>query len=224
MLFDIRDYATNEPPEIEALRQFPASDGGMALKNYLAALQDMLDEATLTKIGNLTAIQAQAKRQVYAVGAEGEDGVARTERTLQHGIAGFIHATGDGYDFIETNRKLGWKPIPAWGRDGWDMGRWPALIVMTNDDFTHPRMLVYIEGDVDVTEFDSATDRDAALNEVAERFWRAGESDGPKDIAAFRNGQLPDRYRGRPLTHPITGVATPAPTLTENPEIRPNLR
>lgn len=36
---------------------------------------------------------------------------------------------GDGYDWMSELQK--WAAIPGWGRDGWDMGSWPYVIILT---------------------------------------------------------------------------------------------
>ena len=36
----------------------------------------------------------------------------------------------DGYDWMAKVRRP-WAPVPSWGRDGWDMGDWPLVIVLT---------------------------------------------------------------------------------------------
>jgi hypothetical protein len=38
---------------------------------------------------------------------------------------------GDGYDWMDRVHRSRWAPIPSWGRDGWDLGDWPLVIVAT---------------------------------------------------------------------------------------------
>jgi hypothetical protein len=35
----------------------------------------------------------------------------------------------DGYDRIEAARPHRWHAIPSWGRDGWDLGKWPLVVI-----------------------------------------------------------------------------------------------
>ena len=39
---------------------------------------------------------------------------------------------GDGYDWQEeVQERTKWAVIPSWGRDGWDMGSWPYVQILT---------------------------------------------------------------------------------------------
>ena len=42
---------------------------------------------------------------------------------------GLLMLGGDGYDDMELAEKIGWHPISAWGKDGWNLGSWPLVIV-----------------------------------------------------------------------------------------------
>jgi hypothetical protein len=35
----------------------------------------------------------------------------------------------DGYDRIERAVAHGWRAVPGWGRDGWDLGSWPLVVI-----------------------------------------------------------------------------------------------
>lgn len=35
----------------------------------------------------------------------------------------------DGYSDMEAEEKRGWSAIPGWGRDGWDLGNWPYVVI-----------------------------------------------------------------------------------------------
>ena len=59
--------------------------------------------------------------------------------------AGIVESHGNGYDFLTANERAGWHAIPDWGRNGWDLGRWPTSIVMASDEHHRPRALVYLE-------------------------------------------------------------------------------
>lgn len=138
--------------------------------------------------------------------------------------APFISVDGDGYEFMNTNAALGWRRIADWGVDGYDLGRWPLVVVMVSDEYDKPNMLVYIEGDVDVREFPNVAERTEHLNAVAESFWRSGVADGPNDIAAYPAGALPANYRGpsQPTMHAaVTSapqVAVPVLTQAHGPQ------
>lgn len=38
---------------------------------------------------------------------------------------------GDGYDWMDLAQRTPWVVIPSWGRDGWDLGSWPYVQVLT---------------------------------------------------------------------------------------------
>ena len=136
--------------------------------------------------------------------------------------AGIVEAHGNGYDFLAANERAGWHAIPEWARNGWDLGRWPTVIVMASDEHARPRALVYLEGDVEAREFDTVDERTQFLDNIAEELWRTGEADGPRDVAAYPAGQLPAAYRGpapRAQGSPATGTvglsATSVPSMRE---------
>jgi len=138
--------------------------------------------------------------------------------------SGVVPTHGDGYEFIAVNERAGWRAVPDWGADGWDLGRWPTTVVMCSDDYDKPRALLYIEGDTEEWEFDSVEQRNRYVDSVTEELWRAGEADGPRDIAAYPVGQLPVAYRGPAPDQQSTasasefrlnaGAATPMPSVT----------
>lgn len=108
-------------------------------------------------------------------------------------------AGGDGYAFMLANVRAGWETVPDWGQPGWNMGRWPAIIIMVYNQSEKPRALVYVEGDVRETEFVNDGQRTIYLNRVAEHYWRTGQSTGPVDIASYPEGKLPPSYGGYSL-------------------------
>jgi hypothetical protein len=88
-----------------------------------------------------------------------------------------------GYDWLEQ-LPSGWYPEPSWGRDGWDLGAWPLIAVALFEDEEHGRYAVatYVEGDVAVNRYQSRGALYVAVNEIAEFYWRLGQSRGPSDL------------------------------------------
>lgn len=39
----------------------------------------------------------------------------------------------DGYSDLEAEERRGWTAMANWGRDGWDLGTWPYVILYTRD-------------------------------------------------------------------------------------------
>ena len=93
------------------------------------------------------------------------------------------HMASSGFDWIDR-LSHGWHVEPVWGRDGWDLGSWPLVAVGLFVDEVHGRYAVatYVEGDVDVRRYGSLGALHVAVNEIAEYYWRSGESRGPDDL------------------------------------------
>jgi hypothetical protein len=94
---------------------------------------------------------------------------------------------GDGYDFQEKH-PYGRFAVPGWGRDGWDAASWPLTQVgrWRNSDEGLWLCFSYVEGDVDVWEFDNPLDRDAKLDGLVMWGWMHGHHDIPKDSETYR--------------------------------------
>jgi len=121
-----------------------------------------------------------------------------------------VYPAENGYEFISNNELAGWQPVADWGRDGWDLGHWPTHIVMVSNETAHPRALVYREGNVEVREFESESERTAFLDHTAEWNWRHGVGRGPGDVGAYSVGSLPQTYYGAPSTGALGPGVTPA--------------
>jgi hypothetical protein len=85
---------------------------------------------------------------------------------------GHLGLLGDGYDQMEFLAKFRWHSIPAWGRDGWDLGEWPYVIVYirNNKDGVH-QMKVVTEGDEDQYNFPDEATRTEAIDAWALWWW-----------------------------------------------------
>ncbi|WP_460467426.1 hypothetical protein [Calidifontibacter terrae] len=73
---------------------------------------------------------------------------------------------GDGYDWMDALD--GWQVVPLWGRDGYDLGRWPLLILAVATvglaDSPVYGVATYIEGDVTVQAFNRPADTNDAIS------------------------------------------------------------
>jgi hypothetical protein len=89
----------------------------------------------------------------------------------------------DGYEWIER-LPAGWEAVPSWGRDGWDLGAWPIAIVATyeNSDTGQYAFGIYTEGDVSVTQVETHGNLYAAVDGLAEWYWRNEYALGPTDL------------------------------------------
>jgi hypothetical protein len=117
-------------------------------------------------------------------------GVSKIER--------LSHLDGGGHDFIERFAAGGWRPIPAWGMNGWDLGEWPLVVVLHRERpcVGHAgkfSLAYYIEGDVVIEHFASREERDAATDELAAFHWR---HQGVEWVSDYPEGPLPEHLRG----------------------------
>jgi hypothetical protein len=73
----------------------------------------------------------------------------------------------DGYDDMAAEEGRGWHANAGWGRDGWNLGDWPYVVIYTREfaDDQHPfGVMQIVEGDRTVYAFASKADQDAALD------------------------------------------------------------
>jgi hypothetical protein len=77
-----------------------------------------------------------------------------------------------GYDWMDQLSD-GWYAVSSWGRDGWDCGNWPYIIMAHYDNETQRLfgMVVYTEGDLDIKEFSTRQERHRATDEWCIWYW-----------------------------------------------------
>lgn len=94
----------------------------------------------------------------------------------------------DGYSDMEAEERRGWRVVALWGRDGWNMGHWPYVMIYTRDrPDGQAELLSIVEGDRSEYLFDEPGDREAALDYIF--LWHAaGESWAP--ISAEQREEL----------------------------------
>jgi hypothetical protein len=81
-----------------------------------------------------------------------------------------------GYDIMEPARAKGWQPIAGWGRDGWDLGSWPYVVIYHRRTADAWQIAYYVEGDLTVYSYPERDQRIAAIDCLAFWHWRqAGE-------------------------------------------------
>lgn len=107
----------------------------------------------------------------------------------------------DGYDRIEAARRFRWTAIPAWGRDGWDLGSWPLVVVFHRQSPGRFELAENVEGDVTVYCYMTRELRDEATDQLAFWHWRHDCEDwvqgiGSLDQAPHLRGAYSSR-RGR---------------------------
>lgn len=105
------------------------------------------------------------------------------------------HTDGDGYAWMKRLPR-GWVPVASWGRDGWDLGSWPYAVVVEYRNAEQGVYAVgtYVEGDITVQRFETASEQYEAIDVLAEFYWRANPSRGPQDLPEGE-GLLPHHRR-----------------------------
>ena len=107
----------------------------------------------------------------------------------------------DGYEDMEAEQDRGWHSCASWGRDGWDLGNWPYVVIyrrkLAGGKFG---VMQIVEGDRTVYHFGSEADRDAAIDYLF--LWYAAEEDWAplsyEDRARLDAGELTvdEKFRG----------------------------
>ena len=102
--------------------------------------------------------------------------------------------SGDGYEDMEAEEGRGWHALSGWGRDGWDIGTWPYVVIYTRTiSATRYEVMQIVEGDRDVYAFDSEADQHAAIDYLF--LWYAAD----KHWAPITCDQRPMLDTGYPL-------------------------
>ena len=133
-----------------------------------------------------------------------------TRRPIMTAIELAAHHTGahgrdytvscDGEDDMEQAAKEGWKIIASWGRDGWNLGDWPYVVISARVTDGQFEMQQVVEGDHDQYRFGSYADLEAAIDYLF-LWYAAGQHWAPlgyEDRAALDAGKLAvdEKYRG----------------------------
>jgi hypothetical protein len=101
---------------------------------------------------------------------------------------------GDGFDSMDAARARRWEAIPVWGRDGWDLGDWPLVVIYTRHDAGGWYLAENVEGDVTVRSFPDEAQRTAAIDALAFDWWKYAESPHVAGYATVAD--LPGELRG----------------------------
>lgn len=113
-----------------------------------------------------------------------------SHRNFSHGRDWTV--SGDGYDDMEQAGKRRWHAEANWGRDGWNLGSWPYVAIYLRDTGDAYELQQIVEGDHDVYVFDSAQDRERAVDYLF-LWYAAGQSWAPlgyEDRDALDRGEL----------------------------------
>src|SRR5437763_17067433 len=83
-----------------------------------------------------------------------------------------------GYDVMEFAQRIRkWYPVASWGRDGYDLGSWPLVIVFVRNTPDSYEVIEYVEGDVCMYACPTSEIRQSIIDELAFFHWKhQGES------------------------------------------------
>jgi len=92
---------------------------------------------------------------------------------------------------MEVAQAEGWTPIPSWGRDGWNLGSWPYVVVYHGGETS---LAIDVEGDIRIETFKTRAERDEKTDQIAFIHWKTLEAPWVKGISSFV--QSPPHLRG----------------------------
>lgn len=100
----------------------------------------------------------------------------------------------DGYDTIGLAEKRKWYVIPSWGRDGYNLGRWPLVIVFVRNTKESFDVIEYVEGDVCMYACPTSEIRQSIIDELAFFHWKHQGESWVKEYESVE--QLPEELCG----------------------------
>jgi hypothetical protein len=103
---------------------------------------------------------------------------------------------GDGYDVMEAAEGFGWHAVSSWGKDGWDLGSWPLVIVFVRNTAGKFHVIEYVEGDVTMWSCPSQLMRQQIIDSLAFFHWKHREMPWVKDFESIDTVPLDAAIRG----------------------------
>lgn len=102
---------------------------------------------------------------------------------------------GDGYDVMaQAERPLqGWRVVSSWGRDGYDLGSWPYVMVFFRERRGF-EIAYYVERDVVCYVAPTKARREAIVDEIAFFHWKHQNEVWVKGYESVEH--VPDELRG----------------------------
>ncbi len=101
---------------------------------------------------------------------------------------------GDGYDDMDMAQKFDWRPIGGWGRDGYNLGSWPLVIIFFREREGRFEVVEYVEGDVTMWSCPTEEIRQQVTDELAFFHWKFRDEEWVKDYTSV--DELPDVLKG----------------------------
>jgi hypothetical protein len=100
----------------------------------------------------------------------------------------------DGYGVAELVRRWDWEAIADWGKDGYNLGSWPLVIVFWRDHEGGFDVAEYVEGDATVYTCPTEEIREQITDEIAYFHWRHTDKDWTRPYHWIEN--LPNEFKG----------------------------
>lgn len=98
----------------------------------------------------------------------------------------------DGFDRQDLAAKHGkppWRAVSSWGRDGWDLGKWPYVVFYFREvDGDKFQYATNVEGDVYAWSFPTEEMRNTAVDAEALWYW---QNQGESWVQRYREGREP---------------------------------
>lgn len=89
----------------------------------------------------------------------------------------------DGYDWMDAAATTDWHTLSSWGKDGWDAGSWPYVILTIaagrDEVGKFFGMTTFCEGDLETTFYRSQAAHWEAISRWNHWNWANGQSQGP---------------------------------------------
>jgi|SRR2546430_16687312 len=101
---------------------------------------------------------------------------------------------GGGYDVSEYVVDENWVLVPLWGKNGWNLGKWPYVMIFFRTEGDYFEVAEYIEGDITVYSCPSKEIRYQITNELAFSHWKFQEEEWVDGYDSV--DQLPDDLKG----------------------------
>ncbi len=99
-----------------------------------------------------------------------------------------------GYDAIEFAEWRKWKVVPSWGRDGYDLGSWPLVIVFFRNREERFDIAYYVEGDVVMYACPTQDIRNQIVDAIAFFHWNWEGANWVQGIESV--DELPEELKG----------------------------
>lgn len=121
----------------------------------------------------------------------------------QHKVTGYgrnYNESDDGYSDMKAEEKRGWQTLASWGKDGWNLGSWPYVMIYVRTHAGKFQLMQIVEGDRTAYEFASEDDRSAAIDYLflwyaADLRWSPITWEQRSELDAGRL-TVEDKYRG----------------------------